>query len=195
MRRVISAVWLVTSTVILSLFALLVAPFGDRQDTIHRIGRLWSRMFLAVAGIKVRIEGLDRISSPPYVFMCNHQSALDIYALMTQFPFSFKWIAKRQLFTIPLFGWALKKAGYVSIDRENPREALKAMEEASQRIRDGMNIIIFPEGTSSADGKLLPFKKGGFTLALRAMVPIVPIGIYGSSEFSQKEVLFPGKKG
>ncbi len=119
-------------------------------------------MYLAVAGIKVRIEGLDRISSPPYVFMCNHQSALDIHALMTQLPFSFKWIAKRQLFAIPLFGWALKKAGYISIDRENPREALKAMEEASRRIREGTNIIIFPEGTRSADGKLLPFKKGGF---------------------------------
>ncbi|MBP1748085.1 MAG: 1-acyl-sn-glycerol-3-phosphate acyltransferase [Deltaproteobacteria bacterium] len=195
MRKACVAVWLVTSTVILSLFALFVALFGDRQETIHSIGRLWSRMFLAVAGIEVRIEGLDRISSPPYVFMCNHQSALDIHALMARLPVSFKWIAKRQLFAIPLFGWALKKAGYVSIDRENPREALKAMDEASRRIREGTNIVIFPEGTRSADGKLLPFKKGGFTLALRAMVPVVPIGIYGSSALQPKGSSIPGKKG
>ncbi len=195
MRRAIVAVWLVASTVVLSLVALFIALFGDRQETIHSIGRLWSRMFLYVAGINVRIEGLDRISSPPYVFMCNHQSALDIHALLAKLPVSFKWIAKRQLFAIPMFGWAIRKAGYISIDRENPREALKAIEEASQRIREGTNIIIFPEGTRSADGKLLPFKKGGFTLALRAMVPVVPIGIYGSSALQPKGSSIPLKKG
>jgi len=195
MRKVIVAVWLVSSTIVLSLFALFIALFGDRQETIHRIGRFWARMHLGVAGIDVRLSGLDRISSPPYVFMCNHQSALDIYALLAKLPLSFKWIAKRQLFAIPVFGWAMKKAGYISIDRENAREALKAIEEASRRIREGTNIIIFPEGTRSADGKLLPFKKGGFTLALRAMVPVVPIGIYGSSALQPKGSSLPGKKG
>ena len=195
MRKVIVAVWLVSSTIVLSLFALFIALFGDRQETIHRIGRLWARMHLGVAGIDVRLSGLDRISSPPYVFMCNHQSALDIYVLLAKLPLSFKWIAKRQLFAIPVFGWAMKKAGYISIDRENAREALKAIEEASRRIREGTNIIIFPEGTRSADGKLLPFKKGGFTLALRAMVPVVPIGIYGSSALQPKGSSLPGKKG
>jgi 1-acyl-sn-glycerol-3-phosphate acyltransferase len=195
MRKVIVAVWLVSSTIVLSLFALFIALFGDRQETIHRIGRLWARMHLGAAGIDIRLRGLDRISSPPYVFMCNHQSALDIYALLAKLPLSFKWIAKRQLFAIPVFGWAMKKAGYISIDRENAREALKAIEEASRRIREGTNIIIFPEGTRSADGKLLPFKKGGFTLALRAMVPVVPIGIYGSSALQPKGSSLPGKKG
>jgi 1-acyl-sn-glycerol-3-phosphate acyltransferase len=195
MRKVIVAVWLVSSTIVLSLFALFIALFRDRQETIHRIGRLWARMHLGAAGIDIRLRGLDRISSPPYVFMCNHQSALDIYALLAKLPLSFKWIAKRQLFAIPVFGWAMKKAGYISIDRENAREALKAIEEASRRIREGTNIIIFPEGTRSADGKLLPFKKGGFTLALRAMVPVVPIGIYGSSALQPKGSSLPGKKG
>ncbi len=195
MRKAFVAVWLVTTTIVLSLFALFVAPFGDRQETVHRIGALWARMHLAVSGIKVKIEGLDHISSPPYVFMCNHQSALDIHALITRLPFSFKWIAKRQLFAIPLFGWALKKAGYISIDRENPREALKAVEEASRKIKEGTNIMIFPEGTRSPDGRLLPFKKGVFTLALRAMVPVVPIGIYGSNELQPKVSSIPRKKG
>lgn len=195
MRRAIVSVWLVASTVALSFFALFIALFGERQETIHRIAHLWARMYLAVAGIKVRTGGLKSITSPPYVFMCNHQSALDIYALLAGLPVSFKWIAKRQLFAIPVFGWAIKKAGYISIDRENAREALKAIEEASKRIREGANIIIFPEGTRSADGKLLPFKKGGFTLALRAMVPVVPIGIYGSSALQPKGSSIPGKKG
>jgi 1-acyl-sn-glycerol-3-phosphate acyltransferase len=127
--------------------------------------------------------------------MVNHQSALDIYALLAGLPLSFKWIAKRQLFSIPVFGWAIRKAGYISIDRENAREALKAIEKAAQRIREGTNIIIFPEGTRSADGRLLPFKKGGFTLALMAMVTVVPVGISGSSALQPKGCFIPREKG
>ena len=87
------------------------------------------------------------------------------------------------------------RAGYISIDREKPREALKAIEEAARKIREGMNIIIFPEGTRSIDGNLLPFKKGGFTLALRAMVPIVPIGICGTNRLQPKGCFIPKGKG
>ena len=195
MRRAIVLCCLIVSTIVISLIGLVVALFGNREETLHRMARLWGKMNLAVAGIKVRIEGLQRLSSPPYVFMCNHQSALDIHALLAELPLSFKWIAKRQLFSIPIFGWAIKKAGYISIDRENAREALKAIEKAAMRIRQGMNIIIFPEGTRSADGNLLPFKKGGFTLAFRAAVPVVPIGIYGSSALQPKGSFVPLKKG
>jgi 1-acyl-sn-glycerol-3-phosphate acyltransferase len=141
------------------------------------------------------VEGLENIKKPPYVFMCNHQSALDIYTLLAFLLLSFKWVAKRQLFKIPFIGWSMNRAGYISIDREKPREALKSIEEAARKIRKGMNIIIFPEGTRSLDGKLLPFKKGGFTLALRAMVPIVPIGIYGTSRLQPKGSFIPKEKG
>jgi 1-acyl-sn-glycerol-3-phosphate acyltransferase len=82
---------------------------------------------------------------------------------------------------IPFLGWAMKRAGHVSLDRENPRKALKAMDEAAQRIQDGTNILVFPEGTRSVDGNLLPFKKGAFNLAMKACVPIVPVGICGTS--------------
>jgi len=195
MRRAIVLVWLVSSTIALSLLGLVVSLFGSREETLHHMARLWARMYLAIAGIDVRIRGIERLGSPPYVFMCNHQSALDIYALLSGLPLSFRWIAKRQLFAIPVFGWAMRKAGYISIDRENAREALKAIEKAAQRIREGTNIIIFPEGTRSADGRLLPFKKGGFTLALRAMVPVVPIGIFGSSALHPKGSFIPLGKG
>ena len=127
--------------------------------------------------------------------MCNHQSALDIYALLFSLPLSFKWIAKRQLFMIPFIGWAMKRAGYISLDRENPREALKAMGDAARKIREGLNIIIFPEGTRSKDGVLLPFKKGGFSLALRAGVPIMPVGIIGTNKLQPKGSFIPRQKG
>ncbi len=162
---------------------------------VHKIGRFWAALHLKISGIKVSLDGLENIRQPPYILMCNHQSALDIYSLLSSLPLSFKWIAKRQLFLIPFIGWAMKRAGYISIDRENPREALKAIEDAARKIRDGMNIIIFPEGTRSKDGVLLPFKKGVFSLALRAGVPILPVGIYGTSRLQPKGSFIPNKKG
>lgn len=195
MRRIISWINLLCSTILLSTVAIIVSLFDKKGSGAHRIGRFWAGFHLKVSGIKVVVKGLEHLTNPPYVFMCNHQSALDIYTLQAFLPYSFKWIAKRQLFKIPFIGWAMGRTGYISIDREKPREALKAMEEAAQKIRNGMNIVIFPEGTRSVDGILLPFKKGGFTLALRAMVPIVPIGIYGTSRLQPKGSFIPKEKG
>jgi len=195
MRRAFSCIYLVCSTIVLSTVAIVVSLFDKGGAGAHYIGRFWASLHLKVSGVKVVIKGLEHLANPPYVFMCNHQSALDIYTLLACLPLSFKWIAKRQLFKIPFIGWAMTRTGYISIDREKPREALKAMEEAARKIRAGMNIIIFPEGTRSFDGNLLPFKKGGFTLALRAMVPIVPIGIYGTSQLQPKGSFISKKKG
>ncbi len=195
MRKALSSLNLLFTTIFLSIIALIISPFDGRGKVIHKIARFWAFTHIRIGGIKVVTSGLDKITAPPYIFMCNHQSALDIYGLLFSLPLSFRWIAKRQLFLIPLFGWALKRAGHISIDRENPREALKAMDEAARKIRDGMNIIIFPEGTRSRDGSLLPFKKGGFSLALRAMVPIVPVGIVGTSTLQPKGSFIPAGKG
>jgi 1-acyl-sn-glycerol-3-phosphate acyltransferase len=195
MRRTLSCIYLVCGTIVLSTVAIAVSFFDKSGAGAHLIGRFWAGLHLKLSGVKVVIKGLEHLAEPPYVFMCNHQSALDIYTLLACLPLSFKWIAKRQLFKIPFIGWAMTRTGYISIDREKPREALKAMEEAARKIRAGMNIIIFPEGTRSFDGNLLPFKKGGFTLALRAMVPIVPIGVYGTSQLQPKGSFIPKKKG
>jgi len=195
MRKALSSLNLLFTTIFLSVIALIISPFDSRGKLIHGIARFWATTHIRIGGIKVVTSGLDNITTPPYIFMCNHQSALDIYCLYFSLPLSFRWIAKRQLFLIPFFGWALKRGGHISIDRENPREALKAIDEAARKIRDGMNIIIFPEGTRSRDGSLLPFKKGGFSLALRAMVPIVPVGIVGTSTLQPKGSFIPKRKG
>lgn len=195
MRKALCFLSLFTSTIILGLLAILVSLWDRRGGDVHRVAKLWATTYLKVCGITVDVQGTEHLGSPPYIVMCNHQSALDIYSLLASLPIHFKWIAKRSLFMIPVFGWAMKRAGYISLDRENPREGLKAMEEAARRIREGMNIIIFPEGTRSRDGKLLPFKKGGFSLALKAGVPIVPVGIAGSSALQPKGSFLPKAKG
>jgi 1-acyl-sn-glycerol-3-phosphate acyltransferase len=181
MRRVLSFLNLVVTTIVLSTVALCASPFDRKGEISRRLSRLWAYIYLGIAGITVSVTGLEKVAASPHIFMCNHQSALDIHVLLAYLPFSFKFIAKRSLFLIPFLGWAMKRAGHISLDRENPRKALKAMDEAAKQIQDGTNILVFPEGTRSVDGNLLPFKKGVFSLALKARVPIVPVGICGTS--------------
>lgn len=127
--------------------------------------------------------------------MVNHQGAYDIFALLAYLPVDFKWLAKEELFKIPIFGWAMGAAGYISIDRKGKKKALQSIERAVAKIRDGASVLVFPEGTRSPDGRIHPFKKGGFTLAIKAGVPIVPIAIRGSREVLPRSSLIvkPGK--
>ncbi len=118
----------------------------------------------------------------PYILMANHQGAYDIFVLLAYLPVHFKWLAKEELFKIPIFGWAMGAAGYISIDRKGKKKALESIEQAVTKIREGASVLVFPEGTRSPDGQIHSFKKGGFTLAIKAGVPIVPIAIRGSRE-------------
>ena len=191
MRKVFSLLSLIFTTLFLGLTGLFVSLFTKKEDTIHRIARLWAKLLLKSGGISVKVEDMGNIGNPPYVFMANHQSALDILILLAALPLSFKFVAKQELFRIPIFGLTMKKAGYISIDRANPREALKAIEEAVARIQGGANILIFPEGTRSCDGKLLPFMKGAFSLAIRAGVPVAPLAIIGTNTLQPSGATVP----
>jgi 1-acyl-sn-glycerol-3-phosphate acyltransferase len=186
MRRLLSYFNLVVSTIILTPPALLVSFFDKRGEQVHRIARFWAALYLKAGGINVSLEGADHLPPAPFILMCNHQSALDIFALLAALPLCFKFVAKRELFFIPLVGWGMKRAGYISINRGHPRKALKSIEKAAQKIREGANILIFPEGTRSLNGELLPFMKGGFSLALKAGVPVVPVCIVGTAHLQPK---------
>jgi 1-acyl-sn-glycerol-3-phosphate acyltransferase len=121
--------------------------------------------------------------------MSNHQGSYDIFALLGHLPFQFKWLAKKELFSIPFFGWTMAAVGYISIDRGGTRDTVEAMNEAARKIRDGMSVVVFPEGSRSPDGSIQAFKKGGFTLAIKSKVPIVPISISGSRDIMPKDKL------
>jgi len=182
-------VWscIVVATLVVGPLVVIVYPFDRSGKTGHGLARLWARVALLAAGVEVRMEGLEPLERKgPYIFMSNHQGGYDIFALQGHLPFHFKWLAKKELFSIPVLGWAMAAAGYIPIDREGTRETVKAMNEAAQKIHDGMSVIIFPEGTRSPDGSIQPFKKGGFTLAIKSKVPIVPVAIVGSREIMPK---------
>ena len=126
--------------------------------------------------------------------MTNHQSYLDVFGLLSVLPVDFKFLMKQELMKIPLLGFAMRRAGYIGIEREDPRKAVESMRAAAERIKNSASVLIFPEGTRSQDGNLQAFKRGGFNLALRAGCDIMPIGIAGSGRLLPKGS-FSVKKG
>lgn len=157
-------------------------------DYMHNSGRVWGRVLLWIAGVRLEVEGLELLPKPgkPVIFMGNHQSNFDIPCFLVGLPFQFRWIGKAELFRIPLFGLALRRCGYIPIERGDRRKAIKSLTLAAEMIRSGTSVVIFPEGTRSVDGRLQEFKKGGFLIALKAQVPIVPVAISGSWKVMHK---------
>jgi 1-acyl-sn-glycerol-3-phosphate acyltransferase len=187
---------LVVSTIVLSTLAYLTFPFDPKGRIVHNYARLWGWLIVKSSGVRVALSGIDHIErGRPHILMANHQGAYDIFALLAYMPVDFKWLAKEELFKIPILGWAMKAAGYISIDRKGKRRALESMQRAVTKIREGSSVLVFPEGTRSPDGRIHPFKKGGFTLAVKAGVPIIPISIRGSREVLPRSSLRvkPGK--
>ena len=181
LRARLYLLFLVPFTLLCSISALLGSLVDGTGFFAHGCARFWSRWGLRFAGVKVEVEGLENIPTDgPVIYMGNHQGNFDVMALTMAIPRRFSWLAKEELFRIPLFGGAMRRAGYIPLDRSDGRRALKSMDAAAARIRGGASVIIFPEGTRTYDGNLLPFKRGGFLLAAKAGVPIVPFTINGS---------------
>ncbi|MGZ3536299.1 MAG: lysophospholipid acyltransferase family protein [Thermodesulfobacteriota bacterium] len=183
-------VWscVVIATLALGVFAFITYPFDRKGKVGHYYARLWGKTALLANRVKVKIEGTEHLNGEgPYIFMSNHQSYYDVFALLGHLPYRFKWLVKKELFSIPFLGWTMAAVGYISVDRGGTRDTVEAMNEAAQKIRDGMSVTIFPEGSRSPDGSIQPFKKGGFTLAIKSKVPIVPIAIDGSRDIMPKD--------
>jgi 1-acyl-sn-glycerol-3-phosphate acyltransferase len=162
----------------------------------HIVARYWARLSLLCANSKVEIRGQENIPDGPAVYMPNHVSHFDVFAILGYLNVQFRWTVKKELFDIPLLGLAMRKVGYILVDRGNHEKAIQSMKLAAEKIRAGTSIVIFPEGTRSADGVLqYPFKKGGFHMALEASVPVIPVTILGSREILPKNGIKvkPGK--
>jgi 1-acyl-sn-glycerol-3-phosphate acyltransferase len=159
-----------------------------KADYLHSYARFWARIGLLLAGVRLEVHGRQHLPADgcPVIYMANHQSNFDILALFAGLPRQFRWLAKEELFSVPLFGFAMRRTGYIPIDRSDRQKAKEGMAEAVRRINEGTSVVIFPEGTRSPDATLLPFKKGGFVLALQAQVPVMPVAIKGSGSIMPK---------
>ncbi len=147
-----------------------------------RAARRWGEVLLKAAGISVTIEGLENLQTEePQIVVSNHQSWFDVFALAAHLPVRYRFVAKKELGEIPIFGKAWKSCGHVSVDRGNREAAIASLDQAWREVHeDKLTMVLFPEGTRSPDGKLQPFKKGAFVLAVQGQVPLVPVAIVGS---------------
>jgi 1-acyl-sn-glycerol-3-phosphate acyltransferase len=177
----------ITATVILGIVAILLSLFDSSGNSSHVVARLWGKIQLRTTGSRVTMQGLEHLDSrKSYIVVSNHQSFFDIFSLLGHLPLQFRWIAKAELFRIPLLGWAMARTGYIPIERDSPKKAYRSMLQAAEKVREGVSILIFPEGTRSPDGLLQPFKKGVFLLALKSQAPILPVAIRGTRNIMRK---------
>jgi len=177
---------------------IIAASFFDGGRTMMVLGRLWVRWILATFSVRVDVAGLENVPThAPIILMSNHQSLADIAAIVSTLPPSVKWrfVAKKELVRVPVFGQALLASGHIIIDRGNRERAVASLRHAAERIRAGTSVIVFPEGTRSSDGHLRSFKSGPFHLAVEAQVPIVPVTVSGSQRITPKGELrvHPGR--
>jgi 1-acyl-sn-glycerol-3-phosphate acyltransferase len=173
-------------TILLGTLSILSTFVDRRGHAAHWCARAWSWLILATTGVEVSASGLERVEPDhTYVFVSNHQSIYDIPVIFASLPFQLRIIAKESLGRFPFLGWHLSRAGHLLVDRSNPDRS-RILNRWRRLVSDRISLIIFPEGTRSADGRVGRFKAGGFLLALEAGLTIVPLSISGSRDVMKK---------
>jgi 1-acyl-sn-glycerol-3-phosphate acyltransferase len=173
-------------TIVLGAASIVSSLFDRRGYFAHRCARAWSWLILKTTGVRVSVEGLDRITpGTTYIFVSNHQSIYDIPVIFASLPYQLRIIAKESLSRFPVLGWHLKRGGHLFVDRRNPDRA-GILERWRALVSEGLSLIIFAEGTRSRDGHVARFKAGSFLLAMEAGLPIVPLAVIGTRSVMPK---------
>jgi 1-acyl-sn-glycerol-3-phosphate acyltransferase len=181
-------------TIVLGTLSIGSSLFEKSGRFAHWCARTWSRLILATTGVDVDVAGLERLEPDrPYVFVSNHQSIYDIPIIFWSLPYQIRIISKDSVGRFPVLGWHLRRTGHMLVDRKRPRAEIFG--RASKLMKEGLSLIVFPEGTRSRDGRLGQFKGGSFYLALQAGLPVVPLSIVGSRHVMLKGRLatYPGR--
>jgi len=181
----IAIVW---SMVCFPLAAMAIIFTGFKpSSSMYVVQKLWSPVLLWAGGATLVVDGLENVpAGKPHIYVSNHQSTIDIPTLFMSLKVDVRFAAKKALKYVPAIGWYMSLAKFVFIDRSNHREAIASLDQGGAQIREGVNIIMFPEGTRSDDQRVLPFKKGPFALATKAGVGVVPVTIEGSGKLMPK---------
>jgi len=181
-RVLLFPVVLVVATFAVGVAAIFGGYADPRRRWVRHLAALWSRVVFWAAGVEMTVEGREHLSpGATPIFVANHQSNLDIPVLSLLLPREVLWLAKRELFAIPVFGQAIRAVGYLPVDRGNPDAARASMAAAAEEVRRGFPVILFPEGTRSRDARLLPFKLGFLHLAEESGAPVVPVVVRGTA--------------
>ncbi|NIO16155.1 MAG: 1-acylglycerol-3-phosphate O-acyltransferase [Deltaproteobacteria bacterium] len=166
---------------------VLIVRIPGIQNTAYSLSKIYCVLSLKTCFVKLRVKGIENIDpNGQYVFMSNHVSYFDIPAVAMALPNQMRWVYKKELAKVPFFGWAVKSIGHILVDRGNRSQAIESLKNSLSRLSGNASIMIFPEGTRSKSGDLLPLKKGGFHIALHSGFPIVPVAIRGSGDIMRK---------
>jgi 1-acyl-sn-glycerol-3-phosphate acyltransferase len=180
--------WMSFASILLFLPITISAFLSSTGNLPFTISKAWAWIMLKVTWVHPEIKGKEYIrKNQSYIIISNHQSHFDILALVTKLGMQFRWIIKKELRKIPLFGYALYKSRNIYIDRSNREKAVESIHNGVSRLPDGASIMFFAEGTRSPDGKIHPFKKGGFMTALETGFPILPVTVNGSRKILPKK--------
>ena len=183
--RIYQCIFMVPMLVISTIIASLAVGFGSMLGGGKWWGyypaKYWGKLVCWITLVKVTVKGQENIDAKkPYVFVANHQSAYDIFAVYGYLGHNFRWLMKKSLEKIPFLGWGCKRAGHVFVDNSTPAAVRETMATARKQLQKDMSITVFPEGSRSWDGKMIPFKKGAYLLAVQFNLPIVPVTIDGA---------------
>lgn len=174
-------IWLYT--IVLGTISIPVFLFRDKERILHAFAHFWSKLIMNTIASRVTVTGLGEIDlSRPYIYAVNHGSALDIPILYAYLPFQFRIAFKKDLLSYPIVGWHLKRAGQICIDQQNPAAAVGSIRKALKALKDGIPLVIFPEGGRTPDGEIKPFLGGAFFLAIKAEVDVIPVALVGTFE-------------
>jgi 1-acyl-sn-glycerol-3-phosphate acyltransferase len=173
-------------TFVLGAVSIVSSLFSRRGYFAHQCARAWSWLILKTTGVRVTVEGLDRITpGSTYVFVSNHQSIYDIPVIFASLPYQLRIIAKESLARFPVLGWHLRRGGHLFVDRQRP-DRVGILKRWRELVSKGLSLVIFAEGTRSRDGRVARFKAGSFLLAMEARLPIVPLAVIGTRQVMPK---------
>ncbi|MFI5251489.1 MAG: lysophospholipid acyltransferase family protein [Bacteroidota bacterium] len=178
----------VFASLLVGIIDLIAIPFDRKGHIFHLLSHFHSRTILAVCGVKVVVQGLEHLDhTKSYIYVSNHASMFDIPAVIAGIPDEIRIMFKKELGRIPLWGWGLKLSKiYIEVDRGKGHDAIRSLDDAAEKMRGGSSVLLFAEGTRTTDGKLQPFKRGAFYLAIRSGFQVVPLTINGSYGILQK---------
>ncbi|MBP7342309.1 MAG: 1-acyl-sn-glycerol-3-phosphate acyltransferase [Syntrophaceae bacterium] len=190
------AFWSAVATLVLAIPIIAAGLLGRTGNLAFSLTKIWAYIMLAVSFVRTEILNREKIApGTSYIIMSNHQSLYDILALVTTLGIQYRWFIKKEVLKVPLFGYGLYASRNIFIDRSNTARAIESINRGIDRLPAGVSILVFPEGTRSADGQIHPFKKGGFIPAVERKIPVLPVTVNGSRRVLPKGslALRPGK--
>ena len=189
-RLILVAIAVTLMSLLLISFFVICAFFTKHPAPNYHLSRIWSRVVAWACGVTWSLHNADKaVKGQSYIICPNHQSHTDILALLLGLPTPYRWVIKKELINIPVFGMGLARTGAIVLDRTNKAKAFRILKEEAHKASGGWSVLIYPEGTRSADGHIQKFKRGAFIMAVNTGVPILPVTVNGAAKILRKGTL------